>query len=334
MATRTIQLHIFASSKGGVGKSTLAVMAARHMAVAGRRVALFDLDLSGSSLADGLRLVAPDVALTDTDQLDFAQPPGGFLSRDDTLDRRWMRYPGGRPEFVPFLNEAFDMAVPHADAVPPIEALCWRAEPDDKVAYFPSSPLQGDVEEATNALFWRDSIDWPVRLSWLVQRSLEQLPDLDTLVFDLSPGLFGAGRAALALGARLVDRNPLNPDYGFAPLMTDLSIAWDLHPWLITTPDHDALLATLGSTVLYDGNVPDVVPLVNRAVSPGSVRRFIERELPPELRVEERLVFLGEAAATLGRIFQGDELGAADLKRRSPDFSEAIRRIFVSRGDI
>ena len=53
---RSVTLHVFASVKGGVGKSTLAVQCARLCAAAGRPTVLFDFYFTGTSLADGLPL--------------------------------------------------------------------------------------------------------------------------------------------------------------------------------------------------------------------------------------------------------------------------------------
>lgn len=56
---RTVSLHAFCSTKGGVGKSTLAVAWTELLRVDGRRCVLLDADLTGSSLADGLDLCSP-----------------------------------------------------------------------------------------------------------------------------------------------------------------------------------------------------------------------------------------------------------------------------------
>ena len=62
MPKQSITPHAFASAKGGVGKSTLAVACAKLIASeAGRRCVLVDADMTGTSLADGLKLCAPDV---------------------------------------------------------------------------------------------------------------------------------------------------------------------------------------------------------------------------------------------------------------------------------
>jgi Mrp family chromosome partitioning ATPase len=51
MPPRTIGLHVFCSAKGGVGKSTLAVAAAKLLADRGRTCVLVDADLTGTPSA-------------------------------------------------------------------------------------------------------------------------------------------------------------------------------------------------------------------------------------------------------------------------------------------
>src|SRR5262245_46570481 len=50
MQRREVTLHAFSSIKGGVGKSTLAVVAANLLARRGRRCLVVDVDLIGTSL--------------------------------------------------------------------------------------------------------------------------------------------------------------------------------------------------------------------------------------------------------------------------------------------
>jgi MinD-like ATPase involved in chromosome partitioning or flagellar assembly len=64
---RAIRVHAFASAKGGVGKSSLAVGCARIVAEQSGVPVLIDADVTGSSLADGLALVAPRLVEFDDD---------------------------------------------------------------------------------------------------------------------------------------------------------------------------------------------------------------------------------------------------------------------------
>ena len=65
MAKRSsLRVHAFCSVKGGVGKSALAVASAEVMLDQGRRPLVLDADLTGTSLADGLRMEAPRLPKT------------------------------------------------------------------------------------------------------------------------------------------------------------------------------------------------------------------------------------------------------------------------------
>jgi len=53
ISMRPLGLHVFCSVKGGVGKSTLAVVTGKLLASLGRVPVVVDLDMLGASLADG-----------------------------------------------------------------------------------------------------------------------------------------------------------------------------------------------------------------------------------------------------------------------------------------
>ncbi len=98
----TIDLHVFASAKGGVGKSTLAVACAKLLAATpGCLPIVVDADMTGTSLADGLRGLPPP-----------------FLN--DALR--------------PFLESKTDELVNVR-----VDSLLWHHEEDDDVWYLPSS---------------------------------------------------------------------------------------------------------------------------------------------------------------------------------------------------
>src|SRR5580698_1045668 len=102
MSGRVITLHVFCSAKGGVGKSTLAIACARLLAEASRTVVLIDADLTGTSLADGLCLCAPEVARRPDGRLDFdAAPTGRHLTREATVAQRNARRDAGAWEDQP-----------------------------------------------------------------------------------------------------------------------------------------------------------------------------------------------------------------------------------------
>ena len=107
--TRKMAIHAFVSAKGGVGKSTLATSCALLNHAKGRHVAVFDLDLTGSSLGDGLPLQAPDLSCGTSGELDLrTNAPGLLLSRQET-ERRWRerRAAGSDARWLPYLNDCF-----------------------------------------------------------------------------------------------------------------------------------------------------------------------------------------------------------------------------------
>ena len=107
---RKITLHVFASAKGGVGKSSLAVACAKLIAQGRDRLpVVIDADMTGTSLADGMRLLAPDATLRSDGTIDIeAGPTGRFLPLDEVKRRRRLRRDSrdkrGLPP--PFLNDA------------------------------------------------------------------------------------------------------------------------------------------------------------------------------------------------------------------------------------
>lgn len=81
-----VQAYGFFSSNGGSGKTTLATAAAFAFATQDEQVAVFDVDFTGTSIADGLRLQAPG-------------PGGALLSVEQTRAARcdataWTRRSG------------------------------------------------------------------------------------------------------------------------------------------------------------------------------------------------------------------------------------------------
>ncbi|MEO5726298.1 MAG: P-loop NTPase, partial [Byssovorax sp.] len=137
MSERTIRLHTFCSVKGGVGKSTLATICAKLLADRGRVPVLVDCDLTGTSLADGLRLCAPVVAEHEDGAIDLEAPPTGeMLSLDETRSRRtarrdalrrdgekWKDRPRPPPYFNDPLNYTFLTKRPAR-----VDALLWKHE--------------------------------------------------------------------------------------------------------------------------------------------------------------------------------------------------------------
>jgi hypothetical protein len=246
MPARTITLHVFASAKGGVGKSTLAIACARLLGEQGRTCVLLDADFTGTSLADGLLICAPVVATKQDGALDFYAPSTRqFLSREETIRLR-MRRKDSTPQeqfpAPPFLNDIFL----HGDLKQEcrIEALCWRHEDrSDRVLYLPSSPLGKDIGIALGWLFRDQVFTWLQRLTWLLDGMAAQLEALNDVVIDLPPGLHGFAHEVLVL-LSYISRDREMPS-GFPAWHEQRDkLAWQARPFLVTTPDrNDVILA-------------------------------------------------------------------------------------------
>ena len=266
MSARTITLHAFCSAKGGVGKSTLAVACARLIAEGPAQVVLLDADLTGTSLADGLRLCAPDVARLPDGNLDFdARPTGRYLTRTQTLELRNKRKDAGawtvRPPAPPYVNDL--LVYENADGEEcQVEALVWRHEdPRDPVLYLPSSPFLTDISLALAWIYREPEFTWLQRLTWLVDGMLGQMPALTDVVIDLPPGLFGFAHETLALLSNL-HRNEELPS-GF-PEWHKGDVAWKCNPLLVTTLDHNDILVALEYLIAQRSNLPHLRVVLNR----------------------------------------------------------------------
>lgn len=329
MAVRSLQLHVFASAKGGVGKTTLALACAKLAAAEGRRVALLDLDMTGSAISDGLRILAPDLPVDSDGHLSLATTPRDrWLSREETVRRRWRRLarPGTR-RWLPFLNDAFapDGAPDCSDL--DTHALRWRADPEDGIGYWPSSALLPDVQDAVNFQFYQDAIAWPARLSWFIWRLVEQDPDLDTLIFDLPPGLFGFGYTGLSMAAKLARPSAVPKEYGFSPII-EAGFSWSVHPWLVCSPDHNDLLSALSCPMLYNGALPELTALVNRCATPSLTSHWVKTEFPSSLGVSMRMRFVEPEPMFLGQLFQREDMDLGSLIQAKPALVKALRGLY------
>jgi len=210
MSDRVVTIHAFCSVKGGVGKSTLAVACAKLLAESGRKPVLIDADLTGTSLADGLRLCAPELATRQDGGADLEAPTGRRLSRAETVaarraraDTPWTEIPPPPPFLNDILIHGHELALYDEDLEREctVEPLLWRHEKDDGVAYLPSSPLRADVEIALGWLYRARQFTWIRRMTWLLEGMREQMSDLTDVVIDLPPGMFGFSHEVLALMA-------------------------------------------------------------------------------------------------------------------------------------
>lgn len=269
--TRTI--HAFCSAKGGVGKSTLAVACAKLLAAGGRRCVLIDADLTGTSLADGLRLCAPEVVTKPDGRADLDAAPRGYLDRDATLRLRAGRERARASEPLPpaFLNDALlhgherwldgEGAVAECN----IATILWKHERDDGVLYVPSSPLRPDVKVALGWLYYEERHAWIQRMTWLIDGMVQQMPELTDIVLDLPPGLFGFADEVLSLLSHLDAGIALPP--GYPETWGTGGVLWRARPFLVTTPDRNDLAVALGYFLERRADLPSLTLLINNRIN-------------------------------------------------------------------
>ncbi len=265
--TRHLRLFTYLSSKGGVGKSTLAVWSARHLARLGRRVAVLDLDMWGSSLADGLSLEAPEIPKGPDGALNLGAPATGrWRTRDETV---WARHERQRlgpaadaPAEVTYFNDALFAPLGAGRLRQPLGHFLWReAGGDGNPAFVPSSPLLADLERVAAWLAAPElERAWAARVWAFVLSLAEGDPAVTDVVCDLPPGLVGLGHVLLSLVGTLGRREPL-PD-GFPAVPDDLTV--EVLPSLVTTPDRNSLAVSVEAFVRHRAEVPSLALVVNR----------------------------------------------------------------------
>lgn len=253
--TKRLWGYSFHSVKGGVGKSTLAVHWALHLARSWPQmpVYLLDMDLTGTSLGDVLPLHAPrwtGEGEEGNPVLCLRRPADGWLERQYVQDRMAWRdeYLRGAAQeqmaatHVPFLN---DYLLFHpsdwrnsADLDP--RHLSWRLEdgPGD-LRVFPSSALPKDVERIVPVVFdeyYAGFLEGRCEslLDTLVSDSVEDV----AVVVDAPPTIPGLSRAVISLGLRLERRPsklPLAEGGTIPPRLEATDVSW--RAALVTTPD-------------------------------------------------------------------------------------------------
>lgn len=266
MSKRTITLHVFASAKGGVGKSTLSVVCAKLLAAQGRRCVLIDADLTGTSLADGLRLRAPKVAEQNGTPDFYAPPTGELWSRQETerlLDQRkntqWEDYPPAPP----FFNDILIRGDLEKECM--LEALFWRHEVEDGVRYLPSSPFQKDVAIACGWLYREEPYDWLQRVMWMLEHLGRQDPGLSDVIIDLPPGLFVGGftHETLVLLSMLGRKDEEPFPSGFPPWHGG-EIDWRGRPFIVVTPDMNDLAVALNYKLAHTSELSGLHLVLNK----------------------------------------------------------------------
>ncbi len=316
----TLGLHVFCSVKGGVGKSTLAVVTAKLLAQVGRVPVVVDADMLGASLADGLRLCAPVVETTLVGTLDLeALPAGRWYSVDATRTlRQTRRIQLEKQENDPmevgfpppaFLNDALTYQVPDPERECAIGGMLWSHETPDGVWYLPSSPLRVDAARAAPyALGATQDFRWVRRLTWIIEGLLAQRTDVTDVVLDLPPGTWGFAHEVMVLVGMLGRNLPLPRGY---PEWTSAR-RWRINPFIVTSRDRNDRVLAMEYLLDTLTLVPDLLPLCNRMHEDiRSVRDQVRSDLPSELRalgLEMKMRSIPELRNSLGRVFVDGDL--------------------------
>jgi hypothetical protein len=316
MSDRAIRLHAFFSVKGGVGKSTLATVCAKIQAAKGRVPVLIDCDLTGTSIADGLRLRAPKVALHPDGSIDLEAAPTGepCYSVVESWRLRAARRarlqtdekPQDQPQPPPYLNDALNHVFV-TETPARVDALLWLQEREDGVLYLPSSSAHGDVVQSIEWLYG-EPFDWARSLVLTLDHLAQQMPALTDVVLDLPPGIWGLSHETLVLMSVLFHGTPLPADY---PPWHAGPVRWLPNPFMVMTRDPNDFVPALEYVARHTFKIPTLKPIVNR-VNEGLA----------ELR--------GVARERLGPI-----LGAAGLEEKldKVDLIDALAKLFWD-GDI
>ncbi len=325
MTTRAITIHAFCSVKGGVGKSTLATATAKLLARRhDRKVVLVDADMTGTSLADGLRLRAPKVRVRDDGSMDLLadSAAGPHSSRSETsklIRARGLAKWDQSPPPPVFLNdiltfEPTDEFSNPEEAIPEcvIEPLLWKHEKDDGVGYIPSSPMRRDVAVALTWLFDQanrtNPYPWVRRMSWLFHGMRAQMPTLTDIVVDLPPGLVGFPHEMLMLlGA--VERKE-NLPIGYPEWNPG---EWIARPFLVTTGDRNDIFAAMDHALAQRELLSSLQLVVNKRTEDIDKIRDALRER------------YGDASAA-----SDPEMTAYDITEKR----ETLGRVFSPRGDL
>lgn len=242
-APADLKVWSYHSVKGGVGKTTLSLLTARALAQRGEQVLVVDLDLTGTSLADGLALRAPTWADPEG-RTALTRRPDDWLPREEGIRKR-----ARDPEDPPFLNDFLlrtqNAAWTREEAHP--EALAWKLPADDALAdrlmVLPSSAFPADLEQVLALLYDEPFSAWAEsRLEWLLDAVLEKTT-IRHVVIDTPPCIPGISRAVLSAAMRLGrdTKLRLSDDGELPPALWAARVQW--LPWLVTSEDRQDLRA-------------------------------------------------------------------------------------------
>jgi hypothetical protein len=317
---RSVRIHCFFSVKGGVGKTTLAVALAQLVPRPERCVVL-DLDLTGSSLAEGLDLQAPEIALRSDGSMDLDAPPTGtYLSVDESRTARDARKRSKAGLWLPppYINDAFRYEGNDQERDCRLDAMCWRHQSDPGVRYLPSSSIDRDIVSSLDWLY-RDEVHhggaWLQRFAWILYTFLEQMPELEDLVLDMPPGVFGFTREVLSFLAHLSTGSVLPARFPGLPDQAE----WQIHPYLVTSEDRQDLFLAMETYATILSKLPSVVPLLNRLKSPiEKTKEALDQRFRGALikDIGHRMRSVSEHRATLGRLFIEGDLKLTDTERK------------------
>jgi hypothetical protein len=312
----------FHSVKGGVGKSTLATLAAigiarRHP---GSAVWLIDMDLTGTSLGDALPLCAPRWS-TSSEEPDLKRLPDEVWTRGET--ERLIEQRGGaagvpgKARKVPYLNDFLLFSDPSweedEDALPQAVGWCLEGGPEN-LRVLPSSALPLDLIYTLPVIFDEDHAAFlEARLELLLAGLMTTGGDV-WVVFDVPPTIPGLSRAVLGLGLRLgrpaEDRIPLATLDPTIPRPLDSAdIQWRAH--IVSSMDpQDLRAASRWADLVSETDVGRVRAVFNRLGDAEMARQDSawEDDLQARLGVDTVLPQLWMGASAPMRVPDSDDL--------------------------
>lgn len=240
----TIRCWSFHSVKGGVGKSTLSLALARRLARAlsgdAPRVVLLDMDLTGTSLADAIPLLAPTWDEL-TERLPLHTAPDRHVPPHPGIERRAAEA-DPRAMHVPYLNDwlLHRMDVDHETPEAAPAAFLWRDEQAPALRVIPSSALPGDLSVVLPMLYDEPFAAYVERRLELLLAGLVEL-GVTHIVVDTPPTLPGLSRAVLSLALRVPEGQPLARGASLPRSLRTASLSWQ--PWVVTSRDRQDLRA-------------------------------------------------------------------------------------------